>query len=206
MIKQCEECGKEHSVKLRQLRIGRGKCCSVRCAVIVRSRRIAKEREKLTKKCSYCGKTFTRKCGASTKKFAKVKYCSKKCWEEERKNNRWVERRCKNPKCKKPFRVMACTAKAGNGLYCNFECYLPFVPGGTVVHGFEKKSNPFIRDRYTVVSTSLKRIDRRIKMQYLSVEHIRALILCELALFKIGAKKKMKTAVGQRLADSFRKS
>ena len=132
---QCKYCGHKFYTIPAEIKRGRGKCCSHKCAGLIK-------REKQICRCIVCNEEFYRK--PSQIKNGNNKYCSRKCmsirqrgennpnfgnkWSEEMKqklsikNNKGkkLQRVCLN--CGKEFIVYSCILGNGNGNFCSKKC------------------------------------------------------------------------------------
>lgn len=85
-----------------------------------REKRLTPYKTLITKTCITCGLQFKMPKWYETKENRGL-FCSKKCKEKYKRNERLVKRTCKG--CGKEFEVLQCKINRGRGLYCSFECF-----------------------------------------------------------------------------------
>lgn len=203
-VKKCDECKKPHKAPRYLIKKGRAKYCSMECCRVFRARELKKLKKKHSKKCEWCHKVFYWR-SSMKRKFAKQRYDSKKCYQEHAKSKRIV-RTCINPDCKAPFKIRGSEFKRRQRLYCSHQCYAK-TRSGTVVHGLRRRhGSKFIWDRYSVISGQLRRIHKKMSIKHLPKDFMLAFMMCELAKFKIGGARRMRTAEGQKLALEYRRT
>lgn len=130
----CKECGVEFEARLSDIKKGRGKFCSRKCAGKSHSKNMSGEKnpnwvKKIKCVCKQCGKEF--ETTPFYLKTDKSKFCSNKCygkWQsknsigENGRNWKGGEVKCICKECGEEFNVPQSGIKRGNGKFCSTEC------------------------------------------------------------------------------------
>ena len=138
MLNNCEECDKEFTPTVAQIKRGAGRFCHIKCWYTWKAKHLTGKLASNwkgggeTKACTYCGKAVTRKVSDMPKKF----FCSHACavkgkafahigvdhprWVGGRANWKMISRRCKS--CGRKFKAFPSQVAAGNGIFCSHGC------------------------------------------------------------------------------------